>query len=180
MAWWLVVVKPSFDPYFAIGAVHEEMWKRGPEADQHRVRGFVIEGELAAVAPLQADPIPEYLAQLSPFRVERTHRQKIRNIAPGDGDATEEFDWCEMRTLDGLGYTFQWGSKTISEGSFCFSNPRTGWTVEFERALFRFARNVDSKVGNGALNYQFERWLDYREELRHSSPVASRNEGSAG
>src|SRR5919198_1332936 len=76
LAWWVVTVEPSFHPPLAVGAVHEEEWTGGPHADRVAARGFVVGLDGAAVAPVDADPIPEALGRLNPFQVVPAYRKQ--------------------------------------------------------------------------------------------------------
>jgi hypothetical protein len=124
LAWWVVTVEPSFDPPLAVGAVHEEGWTGGPHADRVTARGFVVGLAGASVAPVDADPIPDALGRLNPFRVVPAYRKQW--ITHHCGEGIESRDWGEMWTLDGLGYVVRWETKALRDGEFRFANPVTG------------------------------------------------------
>jgi hypothetical protein len=168
LAWWAVTVKPSFHPYFAVGAVHEEEWVEGPSAERVTVRGFVAGEPGAVTAALGADPIPDALGRLNPFRVEPAHRMKWTLHDPDAGAVKES--WGEVATLDGLGYSVRWETKAARGGGFDFANPRAGWPLEFERILYRFARQVTIAGGVGEFEDALVRWRGYREGIDAAEP----------
>jgi hypothetical protein len=155
LAWWSVSVEPSFNRWWAVGAVHEEVWTGGPDPDAVTARGFVADADGAALAPLAADEGLDALGRLDPFRVAPTPRTKmlIRDV------------WVEVTTIDGLGYAVRWGTRA-TEGQFRFSNPEADWLVDFERVLFGFARKVVLASGVGRFEDQLRCWAEYREPLR--------------
>ena len=157
LAWWAVTVEPSFHPPFAVGAVHEEEWEGGPGPGRVAIRGFVAGGLGANVAALDADPVPDALGRLNPFRVEPAYRV---NWSLGGRES-----WGEVATLDGLGYSVRWGTKAVREGGFRFANPHAGWPLEFERLLYRFARRVTIAGGAGELEDALVCWRGYREGI---------------
>lgn len=168
LAWWAAHVCPSFDGAWAVGAVHEEEWTGGPEPDRITVRGFVADAARAAVSPLEADAGLAALAAAQPFRVEPTFRRPL-----GDTGA-----WCEMATLDGLGYQVRWQTRAVRAGSLAFANPRAGWLVDLERALFRFARRVVAAAAAPQFEPRLEAWAAYREPLRRGETAdAERGKG---
>src|SRR5262245_30809932 len=169
LAWWAVTVEPSFHPCFAIGAVHEEDWEGGPGPGRVTVRGFAVGETGANVAALDADPVPDTLGRLNPFRVEPPYRVQWSR---GDGAS-----WGEVATLDGLGYAIRWGTKTVRDGGFQFSNPHAGWPLDFERLLYRFARRVTIAAGVGELEDALECWRGYREGIDAAEPGGTPDTG---
>jgi hypothetical protein len=164
LAWWAVTVEPSFGWPLAVGAVHEEEWTAGPHPDRVSARGFVVSLAGAAVTPVDADPIPEALGRLNPFRVVPAHRR------PWDAGTTAAEDrWSEVATLDGLGYSVRWETKALCDGGFRFDNPLAGWPLEFERVLYGFARGVVAAAGATELDEALAGWLEHREELAAES-----------
>jgi hypothetical protein len=163
LAWWAATVEPSFDPPLAVGAVHEEDWAGGPDPGLVTIRAFVVAGPKAAVAALPADPVPDALGRLNPFRVEPAYRPaiKIRNVETGEIREVRG----EMCTLDGLGYALEWGTKAVSDGVLRFANPQAGWPLEFERLLFRFARHVVAAAGGPDFEAELACWARYREGI---------------
>jgi hypothetical protein len=157
LAWWWVNVLPSFDRSWVVGAVHEEEWKSGPTAARVPVRGFVADADGAAVAERDTDEVLAALGALNPFRAEPTKRVRAQW---GEHEA-----WFEMRTVDGLGYRLQWGTRA-TEGAFSFSNPEADWLIAFERVLYRFAGSVVSAAGVPRFKKQLRRWVGYWDELR--------------
>ena len=160
LAWWLVSVEPSFDSSWAIGALHEEEWTGGPTPDRVTVRGFVVDADGAAVAPLHTDEVLVGLGTLNPFQVEPTRRVKVCNADI----------WCEMATVDGLGYRLRWGTRA-DEGAFRCSNPEADWLVEFERVLFRFAHRVVTDSAVVRFEEQLRCWAEYRDGLGGTPPT---------
>lgn len=169
LAWWAVTVEPSFHPRFAVGAVHEEEWKGGPGPGRIAIRGFVAGVLGANVAALDADPVPDALGRLNPFRVEPAYRV---NWSVG-GRAS----WGEMATLDGLGYTVRWETKAVPEGEFRFANPHAGWPLQFERLLYQFARRVTIAGGVGELEGALACWRGYREGIDVAQPDGAPDRG---
>jgi hypothetical protein len=157
LAWWWVNVGPSFDHNWAVGAIHEEEWTCGPTSEVTAIRGFVADADGAAVVALTTDSALMALGTLNPFRVEPTTRQRVQW---GEHEA-----WVETRTADGLAYWLRWGTRA-TEGTAFFANPEAGWLVEFERVLFRFARQVVSKSKVRRFQKQLRTWIRYRKELR--------------
>lgn len=155
LAWWAVSVNPSFVRSWTVGAVHEESWVSGPDPDWVTARGFVADTDEAAVAALEADPVLDALAALNPFRVEPTCR---RYMAHSD-------EWCQMATLDGLGYSLRWETRAVQSGSLAFANPRTGWLRQLEGVLFSFARQVVSASSTSRFEAQLGCWFEYREPV---------------
>jgi hypothetical protein len=164
LVWWSVNVEPSFAPSWVVGALHEEEWSGGPDPERITIRGFVADAAGAAIAPLDADEVLGELGRLNPFQVAPTHREK----AFGFGKEM----WCEMGSLDGLGYLLRWGTRA-TEGQFRFANPHVGWLDEFERVLFRFASRVITASGVGRFEEQLECWADYRESVVSAEPGAA-------
>ncbi len=169
LAWWMVVVEPSFDPYFAVGAVHEELHTGGPGIGRVAIRGFVAGEPGADVAALDADPIPDALGRLNPFRVEPPHR------IPWDLEGQES--WGEVATADGLGYLVRWGTKAVDEGAFRFANPGAGWPLEFERLVYQFARRVTLTGGVGDFEDALVRWRGYRDGIDTAEPIRPSDRG---
>jgi hypothetical protein len=155
LAWWLVSVEPSFSRSWTVGVIHEETWTDGPYPDSVTARGFVADLDGAAVAPLSSDPILECLGRLDPFRIEPTHRVKVANADW----------WVEAHTLDGLGYSLRWETQAVHGARFRFSNPRAERLMEFERVLFRFAREIVAASGVGGFEEQLRCWVGYRDVL---------------
>jgi hypothetical protein len=175
LAWWAVTVKPSFDPYFAVGAVHEEEWVGGPAPARVAARGFVAGEPGAVTAPLEADPVPDALGRLNPFRVEPAHRVKWTLRRPEAGTAEES--WGERATLDGLGYAVRWETKAARGGGFEFANPRAGWPLEFERLVYRFARQVTISGGAGEFEDALVRWRSHRAGIDAAEPGRAPDRG---
>ena len=169
LAWWAATVEPSFDPYFVVGAIHEEEWEGGPDPGRVAVRGFVAGEPGANVTTLDADPVPDALGRLNPFRVEPAHRTKWI-LHKADRTSVEE-SWGEGQSLDGLGYSVRWQTKAVRDGGFEFSNPSAGWPLEFERLLYQFARSVTIAGGVGEFEDALVCWRSYREGIESAEPA---------
>ena len=142
-------MEPSFDPYFVVGAIHEEDGKAG------RTRVAWPSADSLLASPVQTSlrwtptRSPDALGRLNPFRVEPAHRTKWI-LHKADRTSVEE-SWGEGQSLDGLGYSVRWQTKAVRDGGFEFSNPSAGWPLEFERLLYQFARSVTIAGGVGEL-----------------------------
>jgi hypothetical protein len=173
LAWWAATVEPSFDPPLTVGAVHEEEWADGPGLVT--IRGFVIAGPKSAVAALPADPVPDALGRLNPFRVEPAHRSEQRVLNAASGEVREVYG--ETRILDGLGYGLEWGTKAVSDGVLRFANPQAGWPLEFERLLFRFTHQVVAAASGPDFEAELACWARYREGIA-AEPDGAPDRGS--
>src|SRR5262249_38838365 len=130
--------------------------------------GFVADRDGAAIAPLEADVVLDALGRLNPFRLAPTPRQKVVVVGAGGAEGL----WGGTASLDGFSFTVRGGTRA-AEGHFRVTSVGAGAVEEFERVLFRFARQVVETSGEGRFGEQLGRWACSREPVRSAAPGAA-------
>lgn len=159
LAWWMLSVNPCFARNWAVGAIHEEIYRDGPHSDGIVIHGFVADSEEAAIKTLEEDKGLIAIHKLNPFRVAPARRMPL-----GFVDDPKKQSWCEVRTLDGLSYCLRWGNKA-SEGQFRMSNPHVAWAKIFEKRVGAFAKEVLSDTSQ----FRLEGHLNLCRKTRRDS-----------